>query len=351
MTEAASELRESILRAHNSTKVSTSYGVGEGKTLVPIVNHKEAYPQVVTTAESSVGYDGLSFGQYMLAGSVAGMVEHMAMFPVDTLKTRMQMLASAGGSIHTTISRALFTILKTEGPLGLYRGIGAMGLGAGPAHAVYFSVYELAKEKLGGNAEGHHPLAHGAAGGLATIASDAVFTPMDVVKQRLQVRRSPYNGLTDCMRTMLREEGLKAFFVSYRTTVVMNVPFTAVHFASYEAAKKILMEFSPDKASEENLLTHITAGGAAGALASAVTTPLDVIKTRLQLQGLGGSERFRNGSVLCAAKQIVRQEGPGALLKGIRPRVLFHTPAAAICWSTYEAGKSFLTRWNESRNL
>ncbi|CAM6089627.1 unnamed protein product [Calypogeia fissa] len=368
MTEAASELRERILRAHNSKQASTSYGGGEGKTLLPqAMHHKDIIYQhqqqnkkmgmptkeaddtaqrTVTTATrtAAVGFDGLGFRQYMLAGSVAGMVEHMAMFPVDTLKTRMQMLASAGGSIHTTIFRALFTILKTEGPLGLYRGIGAMGLGAGPAHAVYFSVYETAKEKFGGNAEGHHPLAHGAAGGLATIASDAVFTPMDVVKQRLQVRRSPYKGLMDCIRTMLREEGVRAFYVSYPTTVVMNVPFTAVHFASYEAAKKLLMELSPDKANEENLLVHIIAGGSAGALASAVTTPLDVIKTRLQLQGVGGAERFRNGSVLHAAKRIVKQEGPGALLRGIRPRILFHTPAAAICWSTYEAGKSFLMR-------
>lgn len=245
MTEAASELRERLLKTHNSKQPSTS--CGEGKTLLP-QGHKEVYQQVMPS--SNAGFDGLGFGQYMLAGSVAGMVEHMAMFPVDTLKTRMQMLASAGGSIHSTIYRALLTILKTEGPLGLYRGIGAMGLGAGPAHAVYFSVYETAKEKLGGNAEGHHPLVHGTAGGLATIASDAVFTPMDVVKQRLQVRRSPYKGLMDCIKIMLREEGLRAFYVSYRTTVVMNVPFTAVHFASYEAAKKVLVELSPDKASE-----------------------------------------------------------------------------------------------------
>jgi solute carrier family 25 iron transporter 28/37 len=44
------------------------------------------------------------------------------------------------------------------------------------------------------------------------------------------------------------------------------------------------MEVSPDKVDEEHLLVHVTAGGAAGALASAVTTPLDVVKTRLQCQ-------------------------------------------------------------------
>lgn len=96
---------------------------------------------------------------------------------------------------------------------------------------------------------------------------------------------------------------------------------------------------------------HITAGGAAGALASAVTTPLDVIKTRLQCQGVCGADRYKNSSVLAVARNIVKREGPGALWRGMRPRVLFHTPAAAICWSTYEAGKSLLQQWNDDQRL
>ncbi|KAH9303580.1 hypothetical protein KI387_007984, partial [Taxus chinensis] len=268
MAETASELREQILLKHNEQKASTSY---DGKER-----------SVKEVGEES--HDGLSFGQFMLAGSVAGMVEHMAMFPVDTLKTRMQMLASAGGSSHSGVGKSLLSIVRKEGPFGLYRGIGAMGLGAGPAHAVYFSVYEVCKEKLGGNKSGHHPLAHAASGVIATIASDAVLTPMDVVKQRLQLRSSPYQGVMDCITRIFREEGIRAFYTSYRTTVVMNAPFTAVHFATYEAMKKVLKGISPESANEENLLVHIMAGGTAGALASAVTTPLDVVKTRLQCQ-------------------------------------------------------------------
>lgn len=161
-----------------------------------------------------------------------------------------------------------------------------MGLGAGPAHAVYFSVYETCKRKFGGDRPGHHPAAHAAAGVVATTASDAVLTPMDVVKQRLQLNRSPYRGVRDCMVRMIREEGFGAFYASYRTTVVMNAPFTAVHFSTYEAVKKVLSEVSPENANEERIIVHVTAGGAAGALASAVTTPLDVVKTRLQCQVL-----------------------------------------------------------------
>eukprot|EP00850_Spirogloea_muscicola_P018083 SM000162S02361 [mRNA] locus=s162:179804:181597:+ [translate_table: standard] len=287
----------------------------------------------------------------MLAGSLAGMVEHMAMFPVDLVKTRMQVLAEAGAPKDQSVGKALVLIMQREGALGMWRGIGAMGLGAGPAHAVYFAVYEKAKEALGGNEEGYHPLAHAASGALATIASDAVFTPMDVVKQRLQLRRSPYRGVLDCFSRILREEGVRALYASYKTTVIMNVPFTAVHFATYEAAKKLLMEVSPKAVDEEQLLIHVTAGGLSGALAGAITTPLDVVKTRLQCQGVCGASRFRSTSVRQAMRRIVEEEGPRALWRGLRPRVMFHAPAAAICWSTYEASKSFLQDWNQRQRL
>ena len=58
-----------------------------------------------------------------------------------------------------------------------------------PAHAVYYAIYEEAKQAFGGNEdERHHPVATGAAGALATAAGDAVNLPLDVVKQRLQAR-------------------------------------------------------------------------------------------------------------------------------------------------------------------
>lgn len=101
-----------------------------------------------------------------------------------------------------------------------------MGLGAGPAHAVYFSVYETCKEGLFKNP--NNPVAHATSGVCATVASDAVFTPMDMVKQRLQLNGSPYKGVFDCVMRVFREEGLRAFYASYKTTVIMNAPFTAI---------------------------------------------------------------------------------------------------------------------------
>lgn len=247
-------------------------------------------PETIPTPEyvsAAAAHDGLKFWQFMVAGSVAGMAEHMAMFPVDTIKTQMQALSSCPMK-SATVNQAVRSVLKSDGARGLYRGIAAMGIGAGPAHAVYFSVYEACKRSFSrGNPS--NSAAHAAAGVCATVASDAVLTPMDVVKQRLQLQGSPYGGVWDCVRRVMREEGIRAFFASYKTTVVMNAPFTAVHFATYEATKRGLMGVSPESAADERFVVHATAGAAAGALAAAVTTPLDVVKTQLQCQVLQDS--------------------------------------------------------------
>lgn len=243
------------------------------------------HPEISVTPSTptTVQHDGLEFWQFMISGSIAGSIEHMAMFPVDTLKTRMQVLGAPFPVHPIGVRQAFNSILKLEGPAGLYRGIGAMGLGAGPAHAVYFSVYELCKEYFS-RGDPNNSVAHAVSGVCATVASDAVITPMDMVKQRLQLKSSPYKGVGDCVKKVLVEEGIGAFYASYRTTVVMNAPFTAVHFATYEAAKRGLMELDPESVSDESLIVHATAGAVAGALAAAVTTPLDVVKTQLQCQ-------------------------------------------------------------------
>ncbi|KAF7816169.1 mitoferrin-like [Senna tora] len=293
-------------------------------------------------------HDGLHFWQFMVAGSVAGCVEHMAMFPVDTVKTHMQALGSCPIK-SVSVRQALQSILKTEGPSALYRGIGAMGLGAGPAHAVYFSVYEMCK-KYFSHGDPKNSTAHAISGVCATVTSDAVLTPMDMVKQRLQLSNSGYKGVGDCVKRVFSEEGLGAFYASYRTTVLMNAPYTAVHFATYEAAKRGLMEISPQSADDERLLVHATAGAAAGALAAAVTTPLDVVKTQLQCQGVCGCDRFKSGSIGDVIKTIVKKDGYRGLMRGWIPRMLFHAPAAAICWSTYEAGKTFFQGFNQRQD-
>ncbi|KAK4274866.1 hypothetical protein QN277_018033 [Acacia crassicarpa] len=306
----------------------------------PLPQPPDFHPELAKSPD-----DELPFWQLMIAGSIAGCVEHMAMFPVDTVKTHMQALGSCPIK-SVSVRQALQSILKSEGPSALYRGIGAMGLGAGPAHAVYFSCYEVCK-KYFSHGDPKNSTAHAISGVCATVVSDAVFTPMDMVKQRLQLSNSGYKGVWDCVKRVLSEEGLGAFYASYRTTIVMNAPFTAVYFSTYEAAKRGLMGISPQSGEDERFVVHAAAGAAAGALAAAVTTPLDVVKTQLQCQGVCGCDRFKSGSTGDVIKTILKKDGYRGLVRGWIPRMLFHAPAAAISWSTYEAVKGFFQEFNK----
>eukprot|EP00899_Mesostigma_viride_P019319 jgi/Mesvir1/27389/Mv07193-RA.1 len=355
---------------HAATGNSQAGGAMAAKAAQPVLAETAALRDNASCQQSAtLGLDavqeadlshGLTFYQHMFAGAVAGVVEHTLMFPVDTIKTRMQAVAMNGSASvvgrqsilpQMSMFAAMTNVIRNEGAKGLYRGISAMGLGAGPAHAVYFATYESAKEMLGGNRPGHHPLVYGAAGAAATFCEDAVFTPMDVVKQRLQVGNSPYKGIFDCIRRTYASEGFAAFYRSFPTRLLMNIPFTSVHFTTYESSKLFLANvLGHEDDNEEKLVTHLVAGGSAGALAGAVTTPLDVLKTRLQTQGVaveaGASSSLQQLSSLSVFKgmqHLVREEGFAALWRGLTPRVVFYTPAAAICWGTYEYMKSAIT--------
>ncbi|KAJ2711159.1 Fe(2+) transporter, partial [Coemansia spiralis] len=77
----------------------------------------------------------------------------------------------------------------------LWRGVASVVLGAGPAHAVYFATYEQTKKLLTMGGQQPSALAAGAAGGAATVVSDALMNPFDVVKQRMQLANSAHRSI------------------------------------------------------------------------------------------------------------------------------------------------------------
>uniref|UniRef100_A0A8C5F7G5 Solute carrier family 25 member 28 n=1 Tax=Gadus morhua TaxID=8049 RepID=A0A8C5F7G5_GADMO len=192
------------------------------------------------TEDSDADYEGLPQGAststHMLAGAVAGIMEHCLMFPIDCVKTRMQSLQPDPAAHYRNVMDALRRIITTEGVWRPMRGLNATAVGAGPAHALYFACYEKLKKTL---SDRIHPganshLANGAAGCVATLLHDAAMNPAEVVKQRMQMYNSPYRGVLDCVRAVWRTEGGGAFYRSYTTQLTMNVPFQALHFMTYE---------------------------------------------------------------------------------------------------------------------
>ncbi|KAG6620082.1 mitoferrin-like protein [Phytophthora cinnamomi] len=321
-----------------------------------------------------------SFVHHMLAGSAAGVAEHVSIFPIDTVKTHMQCQRCPvnGNPLQLTATQTARQLVAEEGPLRLFRGVSTM-LGASlPAHAVYFSVFEAAKKALGADTQTLTPMASGTAGVIATVCHDLIMTPMDVVKQRLQL--GYYNGVADCFKTVMKHEGLRALYISFPTTLLMNLPYSMIMVSANETFKKIL-----NPSGEMNVSAYIASGAAAGALAGALTNPLDVAKTRLQTQSMMVAEeascpsrtrcaqlqtrgvsitvppscsingrpgveraepvlRRQYAGLMDALIQIKAQEGFAGFFRGVYPRLLVHAPSVAVSWTTFEVLKKTLDR-------
>nr|XP_033803769.1 mitoferrin-1 isoform X2 [Geotrypetes seraphini] len=291
-----------------------------------------------------------SLSTHMTAGAVAGILEHSVMYPVDSVKTRMQSLQPDPKAQYRSVYEALKRIVHTEGFWRPLRGINVTMLGAGPAHALYFACYEKLKRNLsdiirhGGNSH----IANGVAGSVATLLHDAVMNPAEVVKQRMQMYNSPYKSVLDCMRTVSRTEGLGAFYRSYTTQLTMNIPFQAIHFIMYEFMQE---QINPHR--QYNPRSHIISGACAGAVAAACTTPLDVCKTLLNTQENKALSSVNIGGHLSgmvnAFRTVYKLGGVAGYFKGAQARVIYQMPSTAISWSVYEFFKYFLTKHKQEK--
>lgn len=318
------------------------------------------HPHKLSLDPLEVDYEALpedaSIAAHLSAGAFAGIMEHTVMYPIDSIKTRMQMLAS--GSANRSVISSISRVTSSEGAYALWRGVSSVVLGAGPAHAVYFSTFEATKTLLvnkllasqGGLATSRwvtdesHPLIASGAGIAATIASDALMTPFDVLKQRMQV--GPAETSTSGVRLfksallVYRKEGLSAFYISYPTTLFTNIPFAALNFGFYEYCSLVL-----NPTNTYNPYFHCISGGIAGGIAAALTNPLDCIKTALQTRGISTNESLRNiNGFMSAAKVLYAQGGISAYTRGWKPRIIFNVPSTAISWTAYEMAKELLLR-------
>lgn len=323
--------------------------------------------QFLPKEETEIDYEALpqdaSLTAHLIAGAFAGIMEHTVMFPIDSLKTRMQMAGNAGitNQLSSTINATsgvvslISKISASEGAYALWRGVSSVFLGAGPAHAVYFSVFEATKTALVNTlttlphsnklvTDENHPLIASCAGIAATTASDALMTPFDVLKQRMQAytSTSPKKSITlaETALDAYRKEGFAAFYVSYPTTLFTNIPFAAMNFGFYEYSLSIL-----NPTNQYNPYLHCVSGGIAGGIAAALTNPFDCIKTTLQTRGVTQNENLKyvNG-FKSAAKALYKEGGWRAFTRGLKPRIIFNVPSTAISWTAYEMAKEILLR-------
>jgi solute carrier family 25 S-adenosylmethionine transporter 26 len=166
---------------------------------------------------------GVPFTLALLSGGCAGTTVDVALFPLDTIKTRLQ--SSQG-------------FLKAGGFTGVYNGVVATSLGSFPGAALFFAAYEAGKpvlRKLYGGSE--HWTQHSLSASIGEVAACLVRVPTQVVTQRMQVGQ--YGSFTEAVRMIAASEGGHATFYSgFWTTVAREIPFSFIQFPIYERLKK-----------------------------------------------------------------------------------------------------------------
>lgn len=263
-----------------------------------------------------------------IAGGTAGVIVETSLYPIDTIKTRLQ-AARGGGQI----------ILK-----GLYSGLAGNLAGVLPASALFIGVYEPAKKKLLKMfPEDLSALAHLAAGACGGLAASLIRVPTEVVKQRMQTGQ--FASAPNAVRLIVASEGFKGLYAGYGSFLLRDLPFDAMQFCIYE---QLRIGYKLAAKRELNDPENAIIGAFAGAVTGAITTPLDVIKTRLMIQGSGNQYK---GIVDCV-QTIIREEGPPALIKGIGPRVLWIGIGGSIFFGVLESTKRMLAeRHSAHENL
>lgn len=253
------------------------------------------------------------FTRALLAGALAGTTVDLSLHPIDTLKTRLQ--SSTG-------------FYPSGGFRGIYAGIGSALVGSAPGAALFFVTYEEIKSQLrflreqdGRLIDGRgrnpvrwsEPVEHMIAASAGEVAACAVRVPTEVVKQRVQAAQQPNSmaalsfilaqrakiGLLGVWREMYRGWGI---------TIMREVPFTAIQFPLWEAMKAWRRRRTGRgvvTATESGIL-----GSIAGAVAAGLTTPLDVLKTRMMLA------KERQAAIVLFL-QVWRDSGPKAFVAGI----------------------------------
>ncbi|NXO66111.1 S2540 protein, partial [Phainopepla nitens] len=245
---------------------------------------------------------------------------------------------------------AFVKIIRIEGIRSLWSGLLPTLIMAIPTTAIYFICYDQLTEALKNRSGKHDEHIPVIAGSLSRLGSATVVSPLELIRTQMQYRRRAYKQLYLCISTKVAVDGWRSLWGGWSSTVLRDVPFSAMYWYNYERFKKMMCK--EVGANEPTFFVSFTSGAASGSIAAVITQPFDVVKTHRQTQ-LWESENLQNNllrdskSTWAVTRKIVARKGITGLFAGITPRLFKVSPACAIMISTYEYGKSFFSHLNE----
>ncbi|MES1911486.1 MAG: hypothetical protein MHM6MM_003908 [Cercozoa sp. M6MM] len=297
-------------------------------------------------------------GEKVAFSGVAGAVATTCIFPIDLVKTKMQdQKTSAGQQARYRNPLHCFTsVMRNHGVPGLYKGWPPNVLLVMPEKALKITLNDLfrhqfAKYRFCRDDDDSLSLgAEMAAGALAGFFQVAATNPMELLKiQGVTMGDKLKKGLLKKKPTygeLARSFGARGMYTGVLSTWQRDVPFSAVYFSLYSIGRTELMKTTPLDGNVAGFL----AGSFAGTLAAGLTTPLDVIKTRIHAQATSDSQNPKVTGrsfwpqevrlIASTTRDTVAKEGAAALWKGVLPRCMIIAPLFGITMSVYEGLKS-----------
>lgn len=260
-----------------------------------------------------------------LSGGVAGALAAAITCPLEVVKTHLQSSASAGlGMGPLGMAQSL---LKKEGVKGLYRGMTPTLMGIIPTRSTYFWALSATKGALL-PVMGDGPATHVASAVAGGTLSITVTCPLWMVKTRMQLTGGKFG---DTVRSIVKENGVKGLYRGLRASY-WGLTESCSQFLIYEKMKKALIN-RHESPLDAKLTSgeYLAAAGASKAIASILTYPHEVVRTRMR--EVGGA-KYR--TMFQSIKLIAKEEGRKGLYGGLGPHLMRVVPNTAIMFMTYE---------------
>eukprot|EP01119_Soliformovum_irregulare_P004145 TRINITY_DN15159_c0_g1_i1.p1 TRINITY_DN15159_c0_g1~~TRINITY_DN15159_c0_g1_i1.p1 ORF type:complete len:305 (+),score=66.56 TRINITY_DN15159_c0_g1_i1:92-916(+) len=254
--------------------------------------------------------------------------------PLDTLKVRMQLAGmNEKGKAPSTFGTVI-RVIKDEGPFAFYKGLSASLLRQATYTTARIGLYLKIKEYMERESANVGVLKKIGGSMIAGAGGAIVGSPADVILVRMQAdgklpldQRRNYKNVFHGLSVIIKEEGIARLWRGCMPNVGRAMLMTAGQLASYDVAKEVLL----NSGMKDGRACHFSASLMAGFVATTITSPVDVVKTRVMNQK---DHQYKN-AIDCAGK-ILRSEGPFAFYKGFIPYFLRLGPHTIITFLIFE---------------
>ncbi|XP_057424236.1 uncharacterized protein LOC130717872 isoform X1 [Lotus japonicus] len=181
---------------------------------------------------------------------------------------------------------------------------------------------------------------HFATSGLSVAVATSITHPLDVLKVRLQMQlvgqKGPLTGMGQIFLNVMKNEGPKSLYLGLTPALTRSVVYGGLRLGLYEPSKHACdIAFG-----SSNVLVKIASGMFAGAISTALTNPMEVLKVRLQM-----NPDMRKSGPILELRRTVSEEGVKALWKGVGPAMARAGALTASQLATYDETKQILVRW------